>query len=66
MQIRSGQQRAVIRNLEIPIPRVLEGVVTVEEGYDDAREVYTIQVDIQNSIIGRVMAYKGEFKAQSL
>lgn len=66
IHIRSGLQRVVIGNLEIPILRLLEGVVTVEEGYDDAREVFTIQVDIRNRIIGRLMAYEGEFKAQSL
>jgi hypothetical protein len=66
MHIRSGLQRFVMGHLEIPILRLLEGVVTVEEGYDDAREVFTIQVDIRNRIVGRLMAYEGEFKAQSL
>ncbi|WP_026583833.1 DUF4166 domain-containing protein [Bacillus sp. J33] len=65
MIIRSGPQRVVIGNLEIPIPRLFEGVVTVEEGYDDAREVFTIQVNIQNRIAGRLMAYEGEFKANT-
>jgi hypothetical protein len=66
LHISSGSQRIIVGNLEIPIPRLLEGVVIVEEGYDDAREVFTIQVDIKNRIVGRVMAYEGEFKAQSL
>lgn len=66
MIIRSGPQRVVIGNLEIPIPRLFEGVVTVEEGYDDVREVFTIQVNIQNRIAGRLMAYEGEFKANTL
>lgn len=66
MHIRSGSQRIIIGSLELPIPRLLEGVVAVEEGYDDSREVFTIQVDIHNQIAGRLMAYKGEFKDQSL
>ncbi|KMJ57166.1 hypothetical protein AB685_17295 [Bacillus sp. LL01] len=66
MQILSGLQRVVLGKLEIPILRFLEGVVTVEEGYDEDREVFTIQVNIQNPIVGRVMAYEGEFTAQSL
>ncbi|MFD9628992.1 DUF4166 domain-containing protein [Peribacillus muralis] len=66
IHIRSGPQRIVIGNLEFPIPRLLEGVVTVEEGYDDVREVFTIQVDIRNRIVGRLMAYEGEFKMQTL
>ncbi|KWW21977.1 hypothetical protein AS888_05735 [Peribacillus simplex] len=66
IHIHSGPQRIVIGNLELPIPRLLEGVVTVEEGYDDVREVFTIQVDIRNRIVGRLMAYAGEFKMQAL
>ncbi|KPB05997.1 DUF4166 domain-containing protein [Bacillus sp. CHD6a] len=66
MQIRSGSQRFLVGKREIPIPRLLEGVVAVEEGYDDVREVFTIQVEIRNRMVGRVMAYEGEFKAASL
>lgn len=66
MHIRSGSQRLVMGKFEIPLPRLLEGVVTVEERYDDARDVFTIQVDIQNKLVGRLMAYKGEFKEQSV
>lgn len=62
LHIHSGLQRVVIGRFEIPIPRLLEGVVKVEEGYDETREVFTIQVDIKNRIIGRLMEYKGVFK----
>jgi hypothetical protein len=55
----------VIGKIEISIPSFLRGVVEVEEGYDDAREVFTIQVHIRNRIAGRMMAYEGEFKEQS-
>jgi hypothetical protein len=44
----------------------LKGVVTVEEGYDDTNEVYTIKVSIRNRLIGRLMAYEGIFKPQHL
>ncbi len=63
--IHSGLQRVVLGRMEIPIPRLLEGVVTVEENYDDAREVFKIEVHIKNRILGRLMLYKGEFKEQS-
>jgi hypothetical protein len=63
--IRSGSQRLVIGKIEIPIPIFLRGVVEVEEGYDDAQEVFTIRVHIRNRIAGRMMAYEGEFKEQS-
>ncbi|WP_028776253.1 DUF4166 domain-containing protein [Shimazuella kribbensis] len=65
MQIRSGSQRVVIGKLGFPIHPLFQGVVTVEEGYDDMREVFTIQVDIRNRLIGKIMVYDGEFKVQS-
>ncbi|MBY6037129.1 DUF4166 domain-containing protein [Fictibacillus nanhaiensis] len=64
--IRSGRQRFILGPLEIPIPKMLEGVVTVEDGYDDAREVFTVQVHIHNRIVGKVMVYEGEYKEESL
>jgi Domain of unknown function (DUF4166) len=63
--IRSGSQRFVIGKIEVPIPSFLQGVVEVEEGYDDLQEVFTIRVQIRNQIVGRIMAYEGEFKEQS-
>lgn len=63
--IHSGLQRVVIGKLEFPIPRLLKGIVEVEEGYDEVRKVFTIEVHIKNRIIGRLMSYKGEFKEQS-
>ncbi|TCN25166.1 DUF4166 domain-containing protein [Mesobacillus foraminis] len=66
MRIRSGSQRVIIGKFESTVPRLLEGVVTVEEGYDDTREVYTIHVDIRNRLAGRLMSYQGEFTEQTL
>lgn len=65
LRVRSGRQRIVIGRLEVPLPRLLEGDVTVEEGYDDVREAFTIRVDIRNRIVGRLMTYEGEFKERS-
>lgn len=62
LRIQSGNQRILIGQIEIPIPRLFEGVVSVEEGYDDAMEIYTIQVNIHNRLTGRLMVYEGEFK----
>ncbi|MEG0258916.1 MAG: DUF4166 domain-containing protein [Lysinibacillus sp.] len=59
--IRSGLQRFVLRKSEFAIPRLLEGRVIVEEGYDDVRDVYTIHVSIHNPLFGRLMMYAGEF-----
>lgn len=63
--IRSGVQRFVVSKLECSIPKILEGRVIVEEGFDDKRNVFTIHVSIYNPIIGRLMMYAGEFTQQS-
>ncbi|WP_042473659.1 DUF4166 domain-containing protein [Bacillus ndiopicus] len=59
--IRSGIQRFVMKSLEISLPALMEGRVIVEEGYDDALQVYTIHVSIMNPIMGRLMMYAGQF-----
>jgi hypothetical protein len=64
--IRSGRQRFLLGSFELPIPKILEGVVTVEDGYDDDREVYTVNVHIQNPIVGKVMVYEGEYKEEPI
>ncbi|MEY9972049.1 hypothetical protein ABH966_002423 [Lysinibacillus sp. RC46] len=64
--IRSGVQRFVVSKMECPIPKILEGRVIVEEGFDDKRNVFTIHVSIHNPLIGRLMMYAGEFTQQSM
>ncbi|KOS69795.1 hypothetical protein AEA09_08485 [Lysinibacillus contaminans] len=64
--IRSGIQRFILPKVELPIPKVLEGRVIVEEGFDDKRQVYTIHVSIHNPLFGRLMMYAGEFTQQSI
>lgn len=63
--IRSGVQRFVVSKIECPLPKILEGRVIVEEGFDDKRNVFTIHVSIHNPLIGRLMMYAGEFTQQS-
>lgn len=63
--IRSGMQRLVLGKLEVPMPKILEGKVIVEEGYDDTRNVYTIHVSIHNPLFGRLMMYAGQFTKAS-
>jgi len=62
LMITSGTQKLVLGKSEIPIPPMFEGRVTVLEGYDDVKDVYTIHVSIYNSLVGRIMMYAGEFK----
>ncbi|MEI2406260.1 DUF4166 domain-containing protein [Niallia taxi] len=65
LHIQSGAQRILLGKLEVPIPRLLEGKVTVKEGYDDVNGLYTIHVDIRNPMLGRLMAYEGRFKQEN-
>ncbi len=64
--IRSGAQRFVMSKLECKIPKMLEGHVIVEEGFDDSKNVFTIHVYIHNPLLGRLMMYAGEFTQKSL
>ncbi|AQQ54786.1 DUF4166 domain-containing protein [Planococcus lenghuensis] len=59
--ITSGAQKVIVGKKELPIPNVLRGRVTVLEGYDEAKDVYTIHVSIYNDLLGRIMMYAGEF-----
>lgn len=59
--IRSVNQRCV----GLPLPKWLTGRVTVLEGYDDVRDVYTIDVSIYNDVFGRMMSYAGTFTPSS-
>ena len=62
MRIVSGKQRFLAGKWEIPLPVIFQGIVDVMEGYDSAREMFTIQVTIRNPILGRLFYYEGEFK----
>ena len=64
--IRSGSQRFVLSKMELPIPKVLEGRVIVEEGFDEMRQVFTIHVSIHSLLFGRLMMYAGEFTQQPI
>jgi len=39
----------------VPVPH------DVHEGYDDARDLFTIDVEISNHRFGRIFHYRGEF-----
>ncbi|WKA56572.1 DUF4166 domain-containing protein [Planococcus shixiaomingii] len=61
LMITSGTQKLVLGKRELLIPNLFQGRVSVLEGYDEVKEVYTIHVSIYNSLIGRIMMYAGEF-----
>ncbi|MDV6379267.1 DUF4166 domain-containing protein [Sporosarcina sp. GW1-11] len=65
LKIESLDQRLVLGKLEIPLPTFLQGLATVVESYDELREVYRIQVDVKNPLLGTVFSYEGEFTADA-
>ncbi|WP_010304267.1 DUF4166 domain-containing protein [Kurthia senegalensis] len=46
----------------IPLPSFFKGKAIVEDGFDDARGVYTVHATVYNDILGTIMMYAGEFQ----
>ncbi|MCG7335911.1 DUF4166 domain-containing protein [Sporosarcina sp. ACRSM] len=65
LTIESLEQRLVLGKLEIPLPRLFQGLATVQEKYDDVRRLYQIYVTVRNPLIGTVFAYEGTFAADA-
>lgn len=62
LTIDSVKQRLVIGKIEIPLPKWMYGVATVQEAYDEKMATYTISVHVHNRLIGTVFAYEGVFQ----
>lgn len=45
----------------VPLPSFFKGKAIVEDGYDDARDVYTVHATVYNDMLGTIMMYAGEF-----
>lgn len=61
LSICSLNQRLVLGKLELPLPKILQGLATVTERYDDKKAVYQIHVRVRNPLIGHIFSYEGEF-----
>lgn len=59
--MRSLEQHVVLGPFEIPVPKSLAGQGVVIEGYDEERDVYTIEVAFTNAA-GPLVMYKGTFQ----
>ncbi|WP_246202546.1 DUF4166 domain-containing protein [Virgibacillus doumboii] len=66
LKIESKQQRLVIGLMEIPLPKIFQGLATITEKYDDEKEVYLINVFVTNPLIGTVFSYEGEFASDDV
>ncbi|WP_010289957.1 DUF4166 domain-containing protein [Kurthia massiliensis] len=45
----------------VPMPSFFKGKAIVEDGFDDARGVYTVHATVFNDLLGTIMMYAGEF-----
>lgn len=61
LTIQSLRQRFVLGKIEIPLPRLLQGLATVTERYDDETKLYQIHVMVRNPLVGRLFSYEGAF-----
>lgn len=61
LTIHSLNQRLVLGKVEVPLPKLFQGLATVTERYDEANAVYRISVNVRNPLIGHVFSYEGEF-----
>ncbi|GAA0443937.1 MAG: DUF4166 domain-containing protein [Bacillota bacterium] len=66
LRIDSKKQRLVLPFIEIPLPKIFQGLATVTETYMETKAVYYIQVQVKNPIIGTVFSYEGEFKSNDI
>ncbi|WP_153730740.1 DUF4166 domain-containing protein [Sporosarcina obsidiansis] len=65
LKINSLDQRFVLGRIEIPLPRIFQGLATIVEMYDDLNEVYRIRVNVKNPLIGNVFSYEGVFRTDA-
>ncbi|QUW23142.1 DUF4166 domain-containing protein [Sporosarcina sp. Marseille-Q4063] len=63
LKITSLNQRLVLGKLEIPLPKLFQGLATVTEKYVDELGCYQITVHVENPLIGTVFSYEGKFYA---
>jgi len=61
--ITSLRQRLVLGKIELPLPKVFQGLATVTEFYNDKTAKYEISVSVRNPLTGILFAYEGTFIA---
>ncbi|MBT2533023.1 DUF4166 domain-containing protein [Arthrobacter sp. ISL-48] len=62
LHLRSTGQRFYEGFLGFTFPSALTGTADLYEAFDDARGVFTIQMQVRNPILGFLFGYRGEFK----
>jgi len=66
LKIVSRKQRLVAGNVEIPLPKIFQGIATVTESYSEEKNAFQIAVEVRNPLIGLIFSYEGEFKTDEV
>ncbi|MCY7962733.1 DUF4166 domain-containing protein [Bacillus inaquosorum] len=64
LTITSGKQWLLLCGKRIPLPKWLTGTSVVCETFDESKNCFTIQVHVQNTILGTLFFYKGTFREE--
>ncbi len=64
LTITSGKQWLLLCGKRIPAPKWLTGTSVVCETFDESKNCFTIQVHVQNTILGILFFYKGTFQEE--
>lgn len=64
LTITSGKQWLLICGKRIPLPKWLTGTSVVCETFDEKKNCFTIEVHVQNTILGTLFFYKGTFQEE--
>ena len=61
LHLQTGAQRFYEGFAAFEFPAALTGTADLYENFDDARGVYTIQMQVRNPLLGFLFGYRGEF-----
>lgn len=64
LTITSEKQWLLLCGKRIPLPKWLTGTSVVCETFDESKNCFTIQVHVQNTILGTLFFYKGTFQEE--
>ena len=61
LHLRSTRLRFHEGPISFTVPEFLTGSADLYESYDDARQAFTIQLQVRNPVFGFLFGYRGEF-----
>ncbi len=64
LHLRSGEQRFYEGLLGFRFPMLFSGIADVHEWYDEAMELFRIEVDVRSRVWGPLFGYRGSFTVQ--